>query len=125
MLNINFRLTIAEEGCARILNHRSSSHTLVQLCGALGSDETGKGLHFIVLTTCHLTVTEVQDENKLFLFFLDSEKGEMHSVNYCTNFLHQLANINCHIMYPIMDQLRELDLSLMGYEWVFAPFTPV
>ena len=43
VLFTNFRLTIAEEGCARILNHRSSSHTLVQLCRALGSDETGIG----------------------------------------------------------------------------------
>lgn len=39
------RLTIAEEGCARILNHRSSSHTLVQLCRALGADETGRGMN--------------------------------------------------------------------------------
>ena len=38
---IHHRLTIAEEGCARILNHRSSSHILVQLTRALGNDETG------------------------------------------------------------------------------------
>ncbi|KAK2555544.1 Tyrosine-protein phosphatase Lar-like [Acropora cervicornis] len=35
------RLAIAEEGCARILNHRSSSRTLMQLCRSLGSDPTG------------------------------------------------------------------------------------
>ena len=42
----NFRLTIAEEGCARILNHRSSTHTLAQLCKALGADETGMDQYF-------------------------------------------------------------------------------
>ncbi|XP_074620364.1 uncharacterized protein LOC141879126 isoform X2 [Acropora palmata] len=39
------RLAIAEEGCARILNHRSSSRTLMQLCRSLGSDPTGRGMN--------------------------------------------------------------------------------
>lgn len=56
---LHFRLTIAEEGCARILNHRSSSHTLVQLCRALGADETGTGL------TC---VCDQSDLGLLFSF---------------------------------------------------------
>ena len=42
LLMTHYRLTIAEEGCARILNLRSSRHTLVMLCRALGTDETGK-----------------------------------------------------------------------------------
>ncbi|XP_067056752.1 uncharacterized protein [Acropora muricata] len=39
------RLAIAEEGCARILNHRSSNRTLMQLCRSLGSDPTGRGMN--------------------------------------------------------------------------------
>lgn len=38
------RFTISEEGCARILRHRNSLRTLVQLCKALGTDETGNGI---------------------------------------------------------------------------------
>lgn len=46
------RLTIAEEGCARILNNKYSNHILINLCKALGLDETGKSpmyyLHKVV-----------------------------------------------------------------------------
>lgn len=49
------RLTIAEEGCARILNHRSSSRTLVHLCRALGADETGTLTNTIQIFLFHVS----------------------------------------------------------------------
>ena len=53
----HLRLTIAEEGCARILNHRSSTHTLVKLCKALGADETGTDQYFGKESTCYFIYT--------------------------------------------------------------------
>ena len=97
-------MTIAEEGCARILNHRKSSSTLVQLCKALGADESGMSC---IALTCwaffECRVTDVYTTKWVNKALPISENGKKNSgikiqynrsENTKVSYQHDVRNVN-------------------------------
>ncbi|XP_068694893.1 uncharacterized protein [Montipora foliosa] len=122
------RLAIAEEGCARILNHRNSSRTLVQLCRSLGADATGRGMNaaFAIGRLCDFEagckrMLSLKTSNIMINSLIDmlhsGDSGCCKNACFALSCIASLAQGHCRLLeHSDINSVVEVLCTLLGYK---------